>query len=252
MHTVVNFANLTEVLFAGRSRVPAAAFFFRRAEDGEEASDAFVQTYSPLIANQEANRQSAQGERTESWNLVINESEIRDLSQPDVAKGDALPWKLALWGTHRDLRLINKLSKRFDSFRALERDAGLLLAAEGPPLKDHSVSKGEYKTKGVSGVLGKKVLNTEAVKGYRRIFSFHSSWLLDNERIHLSERGGPKGLKICRGPHVIVSAARIFAVYASDYLIVPARQIGIVSATDDRDFLKALSLFLSSDFAFYH
>ncbi len=33
---------------------------------------------------------------------------------------------------------------------------------------------------------------------------------------------------------------------------MPARQIGIASPTDDRSLLKALSLFLSSDFMFYH
>ncbi|HBN77280.1 MAG TPA: hypothetical protein DD473_15995, partial [Planctomycetaceae bacterium] len=49
-----------------------------------------------------------------------------------------------------------------------------------------------------------------------------------------------------------VSAARTFAIYEEDDLVVPSRQIGIISPTDDRDFLKALSLYLSSDFAFYH
>jgi hypothetical protein len=33
---------------------------------------------------------------------------------------------------------------------------------------------------------------------------------------------------------------------------VPSRQIGIISESGDSEFLKALSLFLSSDFAFYH
>jgi hypothetical protein len=65
-------------------------------------------------------------------------------------------------------------------------------------------------------------------------------------------RAGRKTLEVCRGPHVIVSAARTFAVYEENYLVVPSRQIGIVSPNDDRDLLKALSLFLSSDFAFYH
>ena len=37
-----------------------------------------------------------------------------------------------------------------------------------------------------------------------------------------------------------------------EYLLVPPQTIGIISTSDDRSFLKALSLFLSSDFAFYH
>jgi hypothetical protein len=51
---------------------------------------------------------------------------------------------------------------------------------------------------------------------------------------------------------VIVSAARYFAVYSEEFLVVPPRQIGLVSPTKDKDFLKALALFLSSDFVFYH
>lgn len=49
-----------------------------------------------------------------------------------------------------------------------------------------------------------------------------------------------------------MSAARNWAVYSSTDLLIPQRQIGIVSLTGDDDFLKALSLYLSSDFAFYH
>jgi hypothetical protein len=59
-------------------------------------------------------------------------------------------------------------------------------------------------------------------------------------------------LSVCRPPHIIVSAARNFAVYHEEFLVVPPRQIGITSPTNDEDFLKALSLYLSSDLAFYH
>ena len=73
-----------------------------------------------------------------------------------------------------------------------------------------------------------------------------------NGKFYASVRRGSRGLAICQAPHVIVSAVRNFAVYEERYLVVPPRQIGIVSPTGDRQFLKALSLYLSSDFAFYH
>ena len=41
-------------------------------------------------------------------------------------------------------------------------------------------------------------------------------------------------------------------MFTDKFLVIPPRQIGIVSKTDDDVFLKALSLYLSSDFAFYH
>lgn len=41
-------------------------------------------------------------------------------------------------------------------------------------------------------------------------------------------------------------------MFSNEYLIPARRQIGIVSPTDDVDLLKALSLYLSSNFVFYH
>ena len=50
---------------------------------------------------------------------------------------------------------------------------------------------------------------------------------------------------------MIVSAARNFAVYSDDFLIVPARQIGIAARPKRTGFLKALALYLNSDFVSY-
>jgi hypothetical protein len=51
---------------------------------------------------------------------------------------------------------------------------------------------------------------------------------------------------------VIVSAARNFAVYSDEFLIVPPRQIGIAADPAHVGFLVALALYLNSDFATYH
>jgi hypothetical protein len=71
-------------------------------------------------------------------------------------------------------------------------------------------------------------------------------------RAFVRVRGGIKPLKVCEPPHIIVSAARTFAVYSDEFLIVPPRQVGIAGNTEDRSFLKALSLYLASDFVRYH
>src|SRR5262249_10521335 len=60
------------------------------------------------------------------------------------------------------------------------------------------------------------------------------------------------GLKVCEPPHVIVDAARRFAVYSDEYLVIPPRQIGIAGPRDQTQLLKAISLFLISDFATYY
>ena len=61
VESVVNFANLVEVLFAGRSRVPCAAFFYRvrSQEESDIASNERIVTYAPFVLNQESNRPHA-------------------------------------------------------------------------------------------------------------------------------------------------------------------------------------------------
>jgi hypothetical protein len=49
-----------------------------------------------------------------------------------------------------------------------------------------------------------------------------------------------------------VSAARTFAVYSDEFLVVPPRQIGIAGEPDEADLLRALALYLGSSFVRYH
>ena len=250
LHTVANFSNLRWVISAGRFSAPAAAFFYRpRPPEAELTGEESIRTYSPLVANQEATRPIAEGERNESWSIVVNASEIREVPLSDVADGAGLPWKIAAWGSHLDVQLIRSLVRRF---KALGKMESLLVASEGPQLRDGDPSIPPEGMEPVRHLVGKKVLNMTVLEGLRDFFAF-PPWALErNDKCLLRTRGGRSGLDVCRAPHVIVSDARNFAVYSEDFVIVPPRQIGIVSPVDDRDLLKALSLFLSSDFAFYY
>jgi N-6 DNA Methylase len=248
---VANFANLAEVLFGGRSRVPAAAFFYHsRKSERANSSAETVATYSPLVANQEATRPISEHKRNELWSLVVNASEVRSIPLAEIADGDGLPWKLASWGSQLDLRLLRKIERRFDTFSSLE-EKGRLILSEGPQLRGRLVKKGSDRTKKCAAVVGKKKLDMNALRGAWKIFALPQRALKANEA-HYIRRGEVEGLAVCRPPHVIVNAARKFAVYSDDYLIIPSRQVGIASTSGDRLFLKALSLYLSSDFAFYH
>ena len=57
---------------------------------------------------------------------------------------------------------------------------------------------------------------------------------------------------VSRPPHILCDAARRFAVYSDEFIVVGARQPAIAGPKEQSDFLKALSLYLSSDFAQYH
>jgi hypothetical protein len=248
---VANFSNLAEVLFAGRSRVPAAAFFYqgRLAGSTGPTEDEQITVYSPLVANQEPTRPVAEKTRNEIWSLVVNASEIRRIAAAEVNSGSGLPWKLAAWGSHLDRRLLNRLAHRFPSLKDLE-EKSLLVVSEGLQLR----RKGSEEVEFVQEVVGKNGLNMEMLRKLGQVFAFPPEAIEKNPRELSYVRQGRVllPLSVCRPPHVIVSAARNFAVYTEDYLIVPPRQIGIISTSDDKNLLKALSLFLSSDFAFYH
>ena len=76
--------------------------------------------------------------------------------------------------------------------------------------------------------------------------------LTDSEE-YLSKRAGIKlKLSICQPPPVIVGESRTFSIYSEEYLVVPSRQIGIVSPEGNRRLLKAMALYLNSDFVTYN
>ena len=104
---VANFANLAYVLFAGRAQTPAAAIFYsanaRRPQKGPGHT---ILTYSPLVATQEANRPEKAHSKKDTWSVIVNSSEIREIPAVEASSGDALVWKVAMWGSHLDLRLL--------------------------------------------------------------------------------------------------------------------------------------------------
>jgi hypothetical protein len=262
LHAVANFSNLARDLFAGRAVAPAAAIFFRRRKGGADIDELELTTvFSPLLANQETTRPLFGRDRSETWSLTVNADETRELPFYEIADGSALPWKLASWGSELDASLLRSLQRKWPRLEDLEahwsptkrqfaakRDSQVLGISEGPQLRDEGGEGFQF----VADSEGARVADVKLLKRWRRVFSLNSLNLPDNRHFYLRIRGGWKGMSICRPPHVIVNAARNFAVYNDKFLIVPPRQIGIISLTDDRRFLKALSLYLSSDFAYYH
>jgi hypothetical protein len=251
VHSVANFANLAEVLFAGRSRVPAAALFYALRPKGEAANpDESIATYSPLVANQEPTRPVSEGSRNETWSIVVNAAEVRDIPLGDVMRGERLPWKLALWGSDLDRRLVARTCKQFTSFSQLER-SGRILASQGLELR---TAKDDEDVDPVAEVAGANELDVKKLEQLRHLFVLPRSAIkpVAPELTHVRRGRGDLPLSICKPPHVIVSAARNFAIYSEEFLIVPPRQIGIVSPTGEAGLLKALSLYLSSEFVYYH
>jgi hypothetical protein len=251
VHTIINFSNLRRVISGGRFTAPAAAFFYRPRpqQDKMPREDETVQAYSPLLANQEATRPVAGGERNESWSIVVNASEIREVATEVVANGQALPWKLLFWGSDLDAKLLRSLQRRLVTVGEMQKKK-LLVISQGLDLRREDAPED---LEPVSLPENAKMIDMSVLEGMRWFFALPDRAMVPVPReLKYARKGRVQlPLSVCRAPHILVSATRSFAAYSEHFFIVPARQIGISSPTDDRDMLKALSLYLSSDFAFY-
>lgn len=275
VYEVANFSNFARVLFDGRAEVPTAAINYRKRLEGEMPDpDELIAVFSPFVVNQEATRPLEEGKRGKIWSLSVNATEVRSLELRDIASGSGLPWKFAMWGSPWDERLLQKLEKKWPLLGQMEakwdRESEVFISndqdqvlgvSEGlqltSPSRNSDQSEDLISTKKpnpITEVSGAKMLDMAELNRFRNIFVLPSTALKTLEKRDWYGREGRVSLPlaICRGPHVIVSAARNFAVYHDEFLVVPPRQIGVASCKNDSSLLKALSLFLSSDFAFYH
>src|ERR1017187_1843605 len=265
LHAVANFSNLAEVLFAKRSRVPAAALFFAPRRRNAQPDELEVTTvFSPLVANQESTRPTSPRIRTETWSITVNGDEVRELPFCDIAAGIGLPWKLALWGSGLDASLLARLRRKWPRLEDVEArwHSGKKVFVVSAPTQVFKVSEGlqlrgkdtSDEVERVSAVAEKPVVDVVTLARYRRIFTFPLSSIpsLPKGKEYALKGRAKRPLTVCEPPHVIVSAARNFAVYSNKFIVVPPRQIGVVSVDNNRALLKALALYLSSDFAYYH
>ncbi|HBO44276.1 MAG TPA: hypothetical protein DD670_10150, partial [Planctomycetaceae bacterium] len=245
---VANFANLAYVLFAGRSEVPAAAFFYRKRPDGPDVIDETerILTFSPLVTDQKANRPSAFNQTVDTWTITINGNELREIGVVEAIRGDALTWKLAMWGSYRDRRLLESIGRRFPMNLAKE--------AEKRGLNIHSGFEPRRSGPKVQELFGKNRVKKNATRGVDHLFAFVKSMLetLPQELAHSRPGRADLPVVVSRPPHILCDAARRFAVYSDDFIVVGARQPAIAGPKTEADFLKILSLYLSSDFARYH
>jgi len=243
---VANFSNLAEVLFAGRSRVPAATLIFRPA--AREARK--VPVFSPLVANQEPTRPRTEGTRVDTWSLVVDENELRFVDQHEAASGGHLVWKLAAWGSELDRSILGR-TRALPSMGDLAETAKLLLA-EGMQLRTQPKADDDA-AQHHPELAGKQTIDLDALARARLLFTFPPDALvpIPAEQTWVRIRGGfspPE--KVSRPPHILVNAARNWAVFSNDYVVVPPRQIGIAGGS--APLLKALTLYLNSHFVQYH
>jgi hypothetical protein len=250
VHTIANLSNLRWVISGGRFTAPAAAFFYRpRPQQQAPREDETIRTYSPLVANQEATGPIPDGERNETWGLVVNASEIRDVPMERILDGHSLPWKMASWGSEIDAKLMRRLQRQFRTIGDMQ-EKGLVTISQGLELRRADVAED---VELVSLPPGANTINLSILEGMRDFFVLPDQAIrrVPQELTHARKGRVELPLSVCWPPHVLVSETRNFAILSEEFIIVPPRQIGIVSPAADADLLKALALFLRSDLAFY-
>ncbi|HTD65330.1 MAG TPA: hypothetical protein VK846_02215 [Candidatus Limnocylindria bacterium] len=153
-----------------------------------------------------------------------------------------------MWGSGRDQRLLDRMQESHLSFEKFCADFKLL-AHQG--FETRPKGKGaEY----CEELVGKKKLSFSKLREVGRIFSFPPQALgtISEAEAFIRKRGGLVGLEVSRPPHIVMDASRRFAVFSNEFIAVPPRQVGISGVSGSEDLLRALSLYLSSEFCTYH
>jgi hypothetical protein len=248
---VANFANLAYVLFAGRSQSPALALFFQPRHGSEEgpAPDERLLAFTPLLANQRASRTAGRGRLRDTWGVVVNGAELRELRPAAIADGGFRAWKTAMWGSSRDDKLLARMAGRFPSLAEFATEHELRVH-EGFQLR---VADSGEDTQPMPELAGAKQVDFDKLRKCGRIFAFPPEAIstIPTEMAYVRSRGGLAGVGVSRPPHVIVDASRRFAVFSDEFIAVPPRKIGIAGPRRVADLLKALSVYLSSRFCVY-
>ena len=246
---LANFANLAYVLFAGRSERPASVVFF---EDETPDEDHLILTFAPFVAEQVANRPEKPNSRLDTWNIIGRGAEIREIEQASAIQGDSLTWKIAMWGTSRDKKLLERVRFRNDSFEGFAKTNNLI-AHEGFRLQTLGKTYSRPLIE-VPELLGKLRVIPSKLRNMKELFAFPEAAL---EQIPAEECYVPKGraalaIKASSPPHILVDAARRFAVFSNAFIAIPAPNISIAGPRNTERLMQALSLFLSSKFCIYH
>ena len=251
---ITNLANLRGNLFGKRAILPATTLVFSKAD--ERRSNENIIHYGPFAANQIA------GSADELWLLTIQGSEIQPVTQQDAVTGETSVWKLALWGTPRDARALDRIRQLYPHSLARfceKRGWGKQMPREGVQLR--------------SGSSQEKLVHCGELKGQKRFDSDKFNQLIkgglyfslpkkalaeipDNE-CYVRKRGGLSGLAVNNPPHLLISATwKNFLLFSEEYFAIPPRQIGISAPPEkeDAETLRALTVYLASslvDFAIF-
>ncbi len=249
---ITNFTNLRFMLFAGRGLSPAGTFIYSKAVSTDRKPE--IVHYGPFVVNQALSRLSNGSPKHYSWVITINENEIQTVSPSEAELGNAVTWKLALWGTHRDKRALERLRSFFPStLDDLGRQRGWIFN-EGVRLVESSPSreKGKYELEDSPELEGRTYFDASVMSksGHRFSIPDDAFQKIPAHLCFIRTRSGKVSLSVAEGAHLLLNSA-YFAFTDRDFIIrAPHKRLSAPMA--DADYLRALSLYLSSSIVQYY
>ena len=173
--------------------------------------------------------------------IVVFGDEVRRFSRRQVASHPYI-WKVALWGTPRDLTLVDDLCERFPS---LERVGQLRswLIREGVSVNGSSAHRAPE-------LAAMRYVPVNAVEPFRVSSS-------QEDRIGREVFHRPGDSKVYMGPHVLirggpVAGGFLASAFLQDDAVFKNGIVGIAGPAGDEDYLKIVCAYINSSLARYY
>ncbi len=226
---VVDFSALRHSLF--RQAVgPMVAVFYRTPSGDDSGRNSFMYLNPHPSPMSEA-----------LAGVVVFGDEVRRLSSNQAASHPYI-WKVALWGTPRDLTLIDDLCERFPSLERVTQSrrwqfrAGLIVNGRGVK---HVPELGAMRYVPVDSVRPFQVTSTPEER-------------IDSEDFHR-----PRDIETYQGPHVLIrrgvlTSGVLASVFMQDDAVFTNGIFGITGPPEDSENLKIVCAYINSSLARYY
>lgn len=246
---ITNFSNFHYLLF--QADVSAITIIYQKSEPNKEKR--LIWHYSPFVANQSLS-QLKKGKPTRPiWKVIINKSEISQIDTQEAESGEALTWKMALWGSYDDKRSFTRLCNTFrKTFASVIKKEGWKFH-EGVRLRtkddenENVLSIDDF----LSEKFGEELKCFDAKRFGKTKYRFHIPTnvleKIPNNKRFISKKAIP-GLSLTDAPHLLLNPQ--YAIYSDvDFLV---KNSYAVSVEDQyKSYLKAISVYFSSTLSHY-
>ena len=173
--------------------------------------------------------------------VVVFGDDVRRFSRNQVASHPYI-WKLALWGTPRDLAVVDDLCERFPSLEKVTRSRGWQISV-GVTINGSSSNHAPE-------------LGAMRYVPAKSVRPFHVS-SMPEERINCDVFHRLGNIKTYQGPHVLIrrgvmTSGVLASVFLKDDAVFTNGTFGIAGPSEDTDYLKIVCAYINSSLARYY